>query len=365
MRLPICLAALFAVSVAAASAGAVDTVAAKRAAILDYLRQLPGERKTLAGVQVNEYEVYITCTSADRLFAMTGRRPAILGLELMNSIAYPPYPAYLVDRALTQTARGGLVTMSWHARNPVEVCPRGEYYECAKKPMDEATLQAVLSPGTPEHRLWRIDVDAMAKVLRRLQRKGVVVLFRPYHEMNGDWFWWGRKAGLPRLWDALYDELAIRKKLDNLIWVWSVDREAPDAKTYFPLRHRPDVVGTDMYEPDQDTPKYAAAYANLAPLAGFAPFAITETGLVPSAAVMDAVNPAWTLLWGDMLNVNWTWNGDCPTCNKPEQVKAFFKLERIVTLEGMPAGFKHIVAAGVVNPHPLHKPNPICPMKLR
>jgi mannan endo-1,4-beta-mannosidase len=339
-------------------------IQAKRTAILQTLNQLPAQKKTLAGVQVNEYEVYIDCTSADRLFEHTGKRPALMGLELMNAIAYPPYPSYLLDRALTQTARGGLVTMSWHERNPVEVCPRGEYFECSKKPMDAQTLHAVLADGTPEHKLWLKDVDAIAKVLRRFRENGIVVLFRPYHEMNGGWFWWGKKAELPQLWDALYDELAIRNKLDNLIWVWSVDREAPDAKSYFPVRHKPDIVGTDMYEPDQNTPKYAAARANLTALSS-APFAITEVGLVPSAKVLDAINPAWVLLWGDMINMNWTWNGDCPTCNKPEQVAAFFKLDRILTLDELPAGLRHTLADGVVNPRPLHKANPFCPAKLR
>jgi hypothetical protein len=342
-----------------------NAIHAKRTAILQTLNQLPTQKKTLAGVQVNEYEVYIDCTSADRLFEQTGKRPALMGLELMNAIAYPPYPAYLIDRAVTQTAQGGLVTLSWHQRNPVEVCPRGEYYECAKKQMDDATLNAVLTKGTPEHRLWLRDVEAVAKVLRKLRDNGVVVLFRPYHEMNGGWFWWGRKAGFPHLWDALYDELAVRQKLDNLIWVWSVDREAPDAKTYFPLRHKPDVVGTDIYEPDQNTPKYAAARANVTALGGSAPFAVTEVGLVPSAKVLDEINPAYVLLWGDMINVNWTWNGDCPTCNKPEQVAAFFKLDRMQTLDELPAGLRHTLADGVVNPHPLHKANPSCPARLR
>jgi mannan endo-1,4-beta-mannosidase len=340
-------------------------IAGKRTAILSYLAQLPAQKKSLVGVQINEYEVYIDCTSADRLYAQNGKHPAVIGLELMNAIAYPPYPSYLIDRALTQAAAGGLVTMSWHQRNPVEVCPRGEYYECAKKVMSPETLRAVLTPGTRENKLWLADVRAMAKVLHRLRDEGVVVLFRPYHEMNGGWFWWGKQEALPELWDALYDELAGREKLDNLIWVWSVDRDAPDAARYFPKRHKPDVVGTDMYEPDQDTPKYARARAITNTLAPSTPFAITEVGLVPSAKVLDDINPSWVLLWGDNINVNWTWNGDCPTCNKPEQVAAFFKLPRILTLGEMPPALRSTLSKHVVNRNPLHKPNPICPAKLR
>jgi mannan endo-1,4-beta-mannosidase len=353
---------------ASSFAGTPDTASAeirgKKSAILSYIAQLPAQKKTLAGVQVNEYEVYIDCTSADRFAEMTAKRPAVLGLELMNAIAYPPYPSYLIDRALSQTAAGGLVTMAWHERNPVEVCQRGEYYECAKKAMTPETLKAVLTPGTRENALWLADVRAMAKTLHKLREAGVVVLFRPYHEMNGNWFWWGKQDLYPELWDALYDELAVREKLDNLIWIWSVDREAPDAAKHFPKRHKPDIVGTDVYENDANTWKFAAAKANLTKLGGTAPFAVTETGKAPGAKVLDDINPAYVLLWGDHLNVNWTWNGDCPQCNKPGEVAAFIKQPRIVTLDQIPAALKTAIARGTTNPHPLHKSNPVCPAKL-
>lgn len=358
------LVALSAIACAATPKSLTTEIKGKRAAILSYLAELPAQKKTLAGVQINEYEVYIECTSADRLKVMTGKRPAVLGLELMNAIAYPPYASYLIDRALTQSATGGIVTMSWHQRNPVEICLRGEYYECAKKPMSADTLKAVLTAGTRENALWLGDVRAMAKVLHRLRAAGVVVLFRPYHEMNGNWFWWGKQDALPELWDALYDELVVKEKLDNLIWIFSVDREAPDVARYFPKRHRPDIVGTDMYEPDPNTPKLAAAKTNLSKLSGTTSFAVTEVGLVPGAKTLDEINPSYVLLWGDNLNVGWTWNGECPTCNKPEQVAAFFKQPRILALDELPLAFRSTIQAHVSKPNSLHKPNPICPAKL-
>jgi mannan endo-1,4-beta-mannosidase len=341
------------------------SVEAKREAILAYLRELQSEHKTLVGVQVNEYEVYIRCTSYDRIVEQTGKRPALLGLELMNAIAYPPYAAYLTDRALTQEARGGLVTMSWHERNPIEVCPRGEFYECAKKPMTPAMFDVVLTDGTKAHKLWLADVNKIAKLLARWRKRGIVVLFRPYHEMNGNWFWWGQQDAYPRLWDALYDELAIRRHLDNLIWVWSADRDVPDAARYFPQRHKPDVVGIDVYESDPDSAKYAAGRTHIAALAGKTPFALTEVGLAPSRAVLEATDPAWVLLWGgEYLNIGWSWNNDCPICNKPEQVSALLGLDRIVTLAAMPRTLRAKLAAGIVHPYPLHKARPYCPASL-
>jgi len=341
------------------------SIQAKRSAVLSYVRDLQKNGQTLVGVQVNEFEVYIDCTSVDRLAEQTAARPAIMGLELMNAIAYPPYATYLTDRALTQTAAGGLVTMSWHERNPVEVCPRGEFFDCVKKPMTADTLKAMLTKRTPEHRLWLADVDAIAKVLGALGERGIVVLFRPYHEMNGGWFWWGKQDAYPALWDALYDELAVRHQLGNLIWVWSSDRDTPDAQHYAPLRHKPDVVGIDVYETDPDSPKYAAGRSNLAASFGATPFALTEVGIVPSRKVLDGVNPAWVLLWGgEYLNRAWAPDNNCALCNKPERIAEFIKFDRTLTLDQMPAALRETISAGVANDHPLHRKNPFCPAKL-
>ena len=356
--------ALLSMTTVALAADAVSTQS-KRNAILSYLHDLEEQKQSLIGVQVNEFEVYLDCTSADRIFQQTAERPALLGLELMDAIAVPPYASYLTDRALTQTTAGGLVEMSWHQRNPVEVCPRGEYFDCVKKPMSDEILRAVLTNGTPEHELWLEDVDAVAKVLDKLREHGVIVLFRPYHEMNGGWFWWGKKAAYPQLWDALYDELAVRHQLDNLIWVWSGDREVPDAKVYFPLRHKPDIVGIDVYEDDPDSPKYAAGRANVTAFGGSAPFVLAEVGIIPSRKVLDEANPAWVLLWGgEYLNADWAWDEHCADCNHAQRVAEFVKLDRTLSLAQMPATLRATLSAGVVNLHPLHPKNPSCPAKL-
>ncbi|HWA00410.1 MAG TPA: glycosyl hydrolase [Caulobacterales bacterium] len=356
----------FACAILLASPTFAQPTADKRAAILAYVNALQTEHRSLVGVQVNEYEVYIRCTSFNRVAQQIGARPAIMGLELMSAIEYPPYREYLTDRALSQTAAGGLVTMSWHHRNPTEVCPRGEFYECAKKPMTPETLQAMLTQGTREHELWLADVHAIADLLADWKRRGIVVLWRPYHEMNGDWFWWGQKDQYPDLWDALYDELAVRRGLDNLIWVWSGDRETPNSGRYFPRRHPPDIVGVDVYENDGDSPKYAAGRASVTQRAGGAAFALTEVGIVPSAGTLDAVNPAWVLLWGgEFLNDQWAWNNNCAYCNTPSQVADFFALARTLTLEEMPADIRRQVSAGVARGRPLRPDDPTCPARLR
>jgi hypothetical protein len=366
---PALFAGLAALSLASV-ASAVETtsaaaIAAKKTAIVDYLHTLEKQHRTLVGVQVNEFEVYLDCDSADRLRLSTGKRPAVLGLELMGAIAVPPYAGYVVDRARTQTAAGGLVALTWHHRNPTEICVRGEFFDCVKMPMSADTMKAMLTKGTAENKAWLADVDALAKVLGKLREAGVVVLFRPYHEMNGGWFWWGKKDAYPALWDALYDELAVRRTLDNLIWVWSSDRDTPDAARYAPRRHRPDVAGIDVYEQDPANPKFAAGHANLKAVFGNAmPFAITEVGRLPGKAVIDAVNPIWVLLWGgEYIDSSLRMGGACKDCNTPDKVAEFVAMDRTLMLDEMPPALRAAVKLGTKNLHPLRRGKPACPVK--
>jgi hypothetical protein len=344
---------------APAQAASFDTIAAKKAAILGAIADLQRSGKSLVGVQVNEYEIYLDCGSADWLEQMTARRPAVLGLELMNAIAVPPYRSYIVDRAAAQSAAGGLVTLTWHARMPLETCLRGEVFECVQRPMTEADFKLLLTPGTPEHAKWLADVDAMAATLKTLRERNIVVLFRPYHEMNGGWFWWGKKEAFAQLWDALYDELAVRRKLDNLIWVWSPNSGQTEASLYAPKRHKPDVVGVDVYQESSDSPEFASGRAAVKAPFPEAPFALAETGKVPSPAMLETLNPAWVLLWGgEYLNGAWSRKGECKGCNTPETLRAFLAQPRMMSLDDIPAALKAKLADGVVAPKP--KPKTVC-----
>ena len=61
------------------------------------------------------------------------------------------------------------------------------------------------------------------------------VLWRPYHEMNGDWFWWGKKTGPSghrALWRMMYDRFVNYHGLNNLLWVWNANAPAPHILSY-------------------------------------------------------------------------------------------------------------------------------------
>ena len=98
----------------------------------------------------------------------------------------------------------------------------------------------VLTPGTGLYNRWVEQVDVIAGYLRQLQGAGVPVLFRPYHEMNGNWFWWGGRRGEHgslALYRQLFDRFVHVHHLNNLVWVWNVNSPSENAgpiASYYP-----------------------------------------------------------------------------------------------------------------------------------
>jgi len=198
-----------------------------------------------------------------------GRTPAIFCSDF--GFAKPgDTDSYLARPDIVQTAirawrRGCLVDLCWHAAPPTADEPVTFRPLPGADPQQLASVQGqltdeqfrdLLTPGTPIHRRWCAQVDAIAVFLRQLQDAHVPVLWRPYHEMNGDWFWWGGRTGrfgTAALYRQLFERLVNVHHLNNLIWVWSMDRvHKPEQEhaRYFPGINYVDVLALDVYQGD-------------------------------------------------------------------------------------------------------------------
>jgi len=132
------------------------------------------------------------------------------------------------------------------------------------------------------------------RYLNELQTAYIPVLWRPHHEMNGDWYCWvGRRGtnGTTALYRQLFDRFQNHQKLHNLLWVWSVDRPTTAERQfadYFPGTNYFDVAALDAYRSDfkQDY------YEGLLNLAAGKPWALAEVGPAPTLAVLEE-QPRW------------------------------------------------------------------------
>lgn len=205
----------------------------------------------------------------------------------------------MVQEAIRQAEQGSLITLMWHAVSPLDEEPV-VFAKSVKPMLDAASWQALLVPGTEVHRRWERQVDTIAAHLKKLQERNIPVLWRPYHEMNGDWFWWGaHPAEFQKLWRMLFERLTCVHRLDNLIWVWSIHPQQSDASVYlpyFPGQDVVDVLGIDTYKGIFSQRDYEA----LLQLAGGKPIAWTELDRLPSAEVLTS-QPRWVwwMSWAD------------------------------------------------------------------
>ena len=139
---------------------------------------------------------------------------------------------------------GGLVTICLHPFNP-----QSGKSAWIKVNDDNIDLTDIITPGKPGYDTWMNQLDKIAEGLQELKDEGVVVLFRPFHEMNGNWFWWGSMntpAEFTNLWKHMFDYFTDTKGLDNLLWYYS-----PSARSgvmdFYPGDDYVDMVGVDYY----------------------------------------------------------------------------------------------------------------------
>ena len=238
--------------------------------ILGYFQQLQAspELRLVSG-QFCGYGPGASLEAAAKIARATGRWPAMISLDYTD-FGHNWVETGTPNRLLLAYWRaGGLVAASTHLNNPARADGGG----LRDKGVNLADL---LVAGTPVHERWMRQLDALAAGLQELQRAGVVVLWRPFHEMNGGWFWWGAQtpATFIRAWRHMFDYFTQTKGLHNLLWVYSPNKGTHPAG-YYPGDAYADLVGLDVYT-DFIDPAHVKGYDEVAALAK--PFGFTEFG---------------------------------------------------------------------------------------
>jgi mannan endo-1,4-beta-mannosidase len=245
---------------------------------------------------------------ANWILEQTGKKPALVGFDMMD---YSPSRVARgatctdIEQALVWGKAGGIVQFQWHWNAPDDLIDtegkewwRGFYTNASH--FDLAAAMADKDSKEFKHLLR--DMDAIALKLKILQDAGIPVLWRPLHEAEGGWFWWGAKGAGPckELYRLLYDRLTNFHGLNNLIWVW-VSSTNPTALDWYPGDDVVDVIGADIYAPKGDHGPLAKEFKTLVSLfKGTKMVALTENGAIPDPEQLKAQKAgwAWFMTWG-------------------------------------------------------------------
>lgn len=264
----------------------------------------------------------------DKVAEITGQHPALYGNQfLWGSASFTkPLRQAWVDRA-TQLWRGdegkgqGITHVNFHVCPPQ---PRFRDFRCAWEdiegnPPNATLVDAILAEGSEEQRIWFEQLDAMAEDLKQLQRNGVPVLWRPFHEMNGGWFWWGATPRFGELWRQLFQRYTKQHELHNLLWVWGASGTEPSMEDYYPGGDVVDALGLDIYGGAFSQ----AVYDEVVSLADGRVVALAEVGQAPTEALLRGSQPryAWFLMWGDFEE----------SANDPKELTALYNSDWFLT----------------------------------
>ena len=288
-----------------------------------------------------------------------GDYPAIMGFDLggiemgdQKNLDSVPFTR-MTEEIIAHHLRGGIVTLSWHPRNPVtQKFPEGTAWDVR----DSAVVKKILTDSLTHEKFegWMQRVSDFLATLKTADGKKVPVIFRPWHENSGSWFWWGEKLcsvdEYKALWNLLQDKLKA-DGFDNLVWSYSPGCQdnltAERLLDRYPGDDRVDMIGLDGYQwvPEEKDIFIARTKQNLQVLCevaqahGLIP-AMTETGMKNltqpdwwSTTLLPAVQDypiSYLLTW---RNYKEEWFG--PSTSKPDAPSfiAFYNADKTLFLK--------------------------------
>jgi len=217
-----------------------------------------------------------------------GDYPAVYGWELghlelgdaysLDSVHFDKIQAWIK----TVYERGGVNTISWHLRNPLT---GGTAWDTSSKEVVKSIL-----PGGDKHGVFREYLDKLADFLSGLKTGDgtyIPVLFRPFHEHTGSWFWWGKNLcsaeEYTSLWKFTVNYLQNEKNIHHVLYSYSTDRftNLDEYLERYPGDDMVDILAFDLYDRGPDYPatlkNCAEVVTRQAKLRGKAA-AVSETG---------------------------------------------------------------------------------------
>lgn len=270
--------------------------------------------------------------STDSVIAITGKTPAIWGCDFIApQNGQKNTQQDVVDEAIRQHKKGSIITLMYHQVKPFDADSLGFVRSVKGRVTDEEWNQ-IITPGTDYNKMLIEKIDNVAGYLKQLKEMNIPVLWRPYHEMNGMWFWYGDRKGsegFVKLWKIMFERYVNYHKLDNLIWVWNAngprdwkDDWADAYHHYYPGNDYVDILAADIYKND-----YKKSHQDqLIQLGKGKAIAIGECGILPTPKILkEQTNWVWFMDWA-----NFIWKH-----NAPDDVRELYNYKKIITLEGL------------------------------
>lgn len=304
--------------------------AAKKAKdLLNYLSDTAGN-----GIITGQHTQTNPMEEITYIETITKKQPKLRGFELLSYSSNINYAAAdeaclkevyenrgTVDTALKWAKEtDGIVTLCFHWFSPIGGRDKSFYAKNTNFDADR-----VLIKNTPERKAFFHDLDIIAEQLKKFQAADVPVLWRPFHESDGDWFWWGAKGPetAKELYKLMFDYYTNVHQLNNLLWVWNCR-----LKEGYPGDEYVDVISADIYLPEYSATDYHDEYSSLIEATTKNKVAaLAEVGYIPDIELLEKSHIPWSyyMTWSKEFCIGEQYN-------RIENVKKMYESEYAITL---------------------------------
>jgi hypothetical protein len=269
--------------------------------VLDFFYQISG-KYTVLGIH-NREPNSMPALQTNRIMNITGKYPGLWSGDFLFSGYDVDNRWTMIEECKRQWDDGAIVHLMLHVVSPKNTGEKGVWEGATGvcSDLSDAEWTDLITDGGALNSKWKARLDTYADYLQYLKNNGVIVLFRPFHEMNQGVFWWGGRPGqngTATLYRLTRDYLEKEKGLDNIVWVWNMQDLSYDWAQYNPGADYWDIFSVDIYNQDGFTTyKYQTALN----VAGNKPIAIGETQVLPAPQVLLA-QPRWVfcMSWAEL-----------------------------------------------------------------
>ena len=297
--------------------------------LLDYLEKTAGQ-----GIISGQHTQTVPMEEIAYIKEKTGKEPKLRGFELLS---YSPNINYedAGEACLTEIYENrntleealkwgketdGIVTFSFHWYSPLGGRDKSFYAENTDFDPDR-----VLVEGTKEREAFFSDMRSIAELLLPFREAHIPVLWRPFHESDGTWFWWGRKGceTARELYKLMFHLYVEEYHLDNLLWVWNC--RLPEG---YPGDEYVDIVSVDVYLPEYKKTDYKEEYEQLTKATSKNKVAaLAEIGYLPDAEMLSRsrVPFAYFMTWSKEFCIGEQYN-------TVEQLQKVYQNPYVITL---------------------------------
>ena len=234
--------------------------------LASYLVGLVENGKILYG---HQNDLHCKAGPADPSFTSSDTRDAcgecagVMGLDALSltgtELGAPDWPRKkrleaALDLSCKAAKQGSIITLSAHMPNFALLAGTGDYSGYSPNELRGHIVQDIM-PDRPLNSLFTDYLDLVSDYLAALGKRGIPVIWRPFHENTGGWFWWGCNScsakEFKNLWRYTWKYMTEKKQLHNLIWAYSPGSEPSSIEEFeerYPGDAYVDVIGLDMYQ---------------------------------------------------------------------------------------------------------------------